>query len=251
MTDTPSVRTFLRRAVELGIDFVDTADVYMSGASEATIGAVLSQSTPAVLVATKGGLTRTSHGYEENGRPDHLREAVETSIRRLRVDRLELYYLHRADPRVPIEESLGTLRELQKEGRIRHVGISNVTLPQLERASRVVSVASVQNRYSVMEREHEDVLRYCEDRGIVFVPWTPFVRGRILDSNPLTQMARKRGLTPHQLALAWLLHRSWAILPIPGTLSQRHLEEDLAAANVTLDACEMRDLDECSTARPS
>ena len=251
VTDTPAVRTFLRRAVELGVNFVDTADVYMSGASEATIGAVLSQPTPTVLVATKGGLTRTSRGYEEDGRPDHLRRAVETSLRRLRVDRLELYYLHRVDPHVSLEESLGSLRELQKEGRIRDIGISNVTLPQLERARRLVSIASVQNRYSVMEREHEDVLRFCEDRGIVFVPWTPFVRGRILDSSPLTQMAEGRGLTPHQLALAWLLHRSPVILPIPGTLSEGHLEENLAAANATLDADEVRELGECSAARPS
>ena len=251
VTDNPTVRAFLRRAVDLGIDFIDTADVYTSGASEETIGAVFPSAADDVLVATKGGLVRTPRGYEEDGRPAHLREAVERSLHRLRKDRLELYFLHRVDPHVPIEESLGALRQLQKEGRIRRIGVSNVTVPELERTRKIVTVVSVENRYSVMEREHEDVLRYCEDHDIVFVPWSPFLRGTIGESMPIAQVAKKCGATPHQVALAWLLDHSSVILPIPGTLSEKHLEENLAAANVTLDSEDVRALDERLTGRPS
>jgi pyridoxine 4-dehydrogenase len=246
VTNTPATLRFLRRAVELGIDFIDTADVYQSGASEETIGEALPPAGPDVLVATKGGLLRTPSGYEANGQPEHLRQAIESSLQRLRRDRLDLYYLHRVDARVPIEESLAVIRDAQKNGRIRHVGVSNVTVSELERARKVVKIVSVQNRFNVIEREHEDVLKYCETHGIVFVPWTPLVRGKIEDSKPLKSLARRRGVKLHQLALSWLLRRSPVILPIPGTLSEEHLKENLAAVNLSLDADEMSELDQCS-----
>ena len=246
VTHRPEAQAFLRRAVELGVDFIDTADVYQSGASEETIGEVVPSTASDILVATKGGLVRTPGGYEVNGQPAHLREAIEGSLRRLRRDRLDLYYLHRVDPRVPIEESLAVLRGFQKDGRIRHIGVSNVTIPELERARRMVTVVSVQNQYNVIEREGEDVVRYCEDHDIVFVPWNPLLRGRIAESGPLAELASRRGVTPHQIALAWLLKRSRMILPIPGTLSEKHLKENLAAARLPLDASEIQALEECS-----
>ncbi len=246
VTNTPAVREILRRAVDLGVDLVDTADVYQHGSSEETIGEALPPTTADVVVATKGGLIRTEQGYAPDGRPEHLSHAFEESLRRLRRDRVDLYYLHRVDPRVPIEESLGTLRDLQKQGRIRHIGVSNVTVPELERARRVVTVVAVQNRFNVFEREHEEVLRYCEVHSIPFVPWFPLFRGKLEQSKPLNLVAQKRGVTPHQVALAWLLRRSSVMLPIPGTLSERHLEENLAAADLALDEDEARSLDACS-----
>lgn len=251
VTDTPKVRAFLRRAMELGVDFVDTADVYTSGASEATIGEVFSRGAGDPLIATKGGLVRTAQGYEPDGRPEHLRQAVGASLHRLRRDRLDLYHLHRVDPRVPIEESLGVLKEFQDAGIVGQIGVSNVSVPELERALRVVRVVSVQNQYSVIDREHEDVLRYCEEHDLVFIPWSPFHRGEIAASAPLTKLAKNRGVAPQQIALAWLLQRSPVILPIPGTLSESHLEENLAAEDMRLDPDELRELDECAATRSS
>ena len=242
---TPSAegRAILRRAVDLGVNFIDTADVYQSGASEQTIGEVLPGSMGDVLVATKGGMTRSKAGFGSDGRPEHLREAVEQSLRRLRRDRIDLYQLHRVDPQTPIEESLGVLRDFQRAGRIRHLGVSNVTVAELERARKVVTVVSVQNRYNLGQRENEDVLRYCEANGIVFIPWCPLQRGRLENEPALTSIANRRGVTSSQVALAWLLQRSPVMLPIPGTLSEKHLIENLAAAEMTLDPDEMLELD--------
>jgi len=249
VTNTPAIRSFLHRAMELRIDFFDTADVYTSGESEATLGAVLPRDPPAPLVATKGGLIRTAQGYEADGRPAHLEAAVEGSLRRLGSEQLELYFLHRVDPRVTLEESLSALKELQLAGRIRHIGISNVSLAELERARRVVRIVCVQNRYNLTEREHEDVLHYCEDHEIVFIPYMPFRRGKVEPVGVLSEIADHHGVSPYQVALAWLLRRSPVMLPIPGTLSEEHLTQNLGAATLKLDTEERRTLDECAGTR--
>ncbi len=243
VSDSAEGRAILRQAIDLGVNFIDTADVYQSGASEETIGAVVPASESAVLVATKGGMVRTSDGLAVDARPDHLRDAFEGSLRRLRRDRIDLYQLHRVDPRVPVEESLAVLREFQREGRIRHVGVSNVTVLDLERARRVVSVVSVQNRYNLLERDSEDVLSYCEAHEIAFLPWHPLRRGRISDDPALSSIAQRRGVSPDRVALAWLLQRSPALLPIPGTLSPSHLRDNLAAQEFRLEPEEVRQLD--------
>lgn len=243
VTPSEEGRTILRRAIDLGVNFIDTADIYQAGASEEAIGEVVPPSINDVLVATKGGMSRTSEGLGTDARPEHLREAFENSLRRLRRDRIDLYQLHRVDPRAPIEESLAVLRDFQREGRIRQVGVSNVSLPELERARKVVTVASVQNRYNLLERESEDVLRYCEAQGIAFIPWFPLQRGRLSNERTLASLARDRGATPQQVALAWLLQRSPVMLPIPGTLSEVHLRENLDAIDLVLDSQEIRQLD--------
>ena len=225
------------------MNFIDTADVYQSGSSEEAIGDVVPPSMTDVLVATKGGMIRTSEGLGTDARPEHLREAFENSLRRLRRDRIDLYQLHRVDPRASIEDSLGVLRDFQREGRIRHIGVSNVSLPELERARKVVTVASVQNRYNLFERDGEDVLQYCATHGIPFIPWFPLQRGRLASDATLSTIAKRREATPSQVALAWLLQRSPVVLPIPGTLSEKHLLENLAATAVRLDHDEVQQLD--------
>jgi len=234
LTDTEPGRALLRRAVELGVNFIDTADVYQSNASERTIGRTLGGGARGVLVATKGGMVRTPDGLGADGRPEHLRQAVEGSLRRLGTECIELYQLHRVDPVVPIEVSVGALKEMQAAGRIRRIGLSNVTVEELERARRVATIVSVQNRYNLLEREHEKVLEYCHRHSIVFIPWTPLHRGNVAPAKTLSEMAVHYGVTPHQLALHWLLRRSPVVLPIPGTLSLVHLEENLAAADIEL-----------------
>jgi len=243
VTRSPEGRTILRRALELGVNFIDTADVYQSGSSEEAIGEAVPPSLSDVVVATKGGMIRTGEGLGTDARPDHLREAFENSLLRLRRDRIDLYQLHRVDPRAPIEDSLGVLRDLQRANRIRHIGVSNVSLAELERARKVVTVVSVQNRYNLLQREGEDVLQYCGAHGIPFIPWFPLGRGRLSSEPVLARLAVHRGVTPNQVALAWLLHRSPVILPIPGTLSEKHLEENLGAIPLKLDPEETRELD--------
>ena len=242
LTDTEPARALLRRAVELGVAFIDTADIYQSGASERTIGKVLGGGTRNVLVATKGGMTRAPDGLGVDGRPEHLRQAVADSLRRLGTDCIELYQLHRVDPAVPIETSIGVLKEVQTAGRIRQIGVSNVTVEELERARGVSTIVSVQNRYNLLEREQEDVLDYCEEHRIAFIPYTPLVRGKVAESKKLSEMAARYGVTPYQLALRWLLMRSPIMLPIPGTLSVAHLEENLAAADIDLTPGDFRRL---------
>ncbi len=236
LTDTEPARGLLRRAVELGVNFIDTADVYQATASETTLGRFLGAKPPDVLVATKGGMVRTADGLGADGRPEYLRRAVEASRHRLGLATLELYQLHRVDPNVPIEESVGALRELQESGKIRRIGVSNVSVEELERARRVAPIVSVQNRYNLFEREHEKVLEYCEAHSIVFIPWTPLGRGKLSDAPVLRETARRYAVTTHQLALRWLLGRSPVMLPIPGTQSTAHLEENLAAAEIPLSA---------------
>jgi pyridoxine 4-dehydrogenase len=234
LTDTEPARALLRRAVELGVNFVDTADVYQATASETTIGHTFGGYAPEVLVATKGGMVRSADGRGTDGRPEYLRQAVEASRRRLGIDCIELYQLHRVDPQVPIETSVGALRELQKAGQIRRIGLSNVSVEELEKARSAASIVSVQNRYNVLERDQEEVLEYCEAHSIVFIPWTPVARGNLAKSKVLLETATRLDVSPHQLALRWLLRRSPVILPIPGTLSPLHLEENLAAADIEL-----------------
>ena len=242
LTDTEPARTLLRKAVELGVNFIDTADVYQATSSESTIGRTLGRNAPEVMVATKGGMVRTPDGRGLDGHPEYLQQAVRASLQRLGVDRIELYQLHRVDPEVPLETSVGALKEMQQAGLIRHIGLSNVTEDELERARRVATIVSVQNRYNVLERESEPVLDYCEAHSIVFIPWTPLLRGSLAAARVLSEMATRLKVTPQQLALRWLLSRSPVILPIPGTLSVVHLEDNLAAATVELTADDVHQL---------
>ncbi|MGA7862080.1 MAG: aldo/keto reductase [Thermoplasmata archaeon] len=234
LTDTEPARALLRRALELGVNFIDTADVYQSNASEITIGKALGDNARGAVVATKGGMVRTPDGRGADGHPEYLRQAVEGSLQRLGVDCIELYQLHRVDPQVPIETSVGALKEMQQAGQIRRIGLSNVTVAELERARRVATIVSVQNRYNILEREQEPVLEYCDAHSIVFIPWTPLLRGNLAQAKTLSEMAARHGVTPHQLALRWLLKRFPVVLPIPGTLSPAHLEQNLAAADIEL-----------------
>ncbi len=246
LTGTQEGRAILHQALDLGVNFIDTADVYQSGASEEAIGEEISPSLSGVVVATKGGMVRSAEGMGTDARPSHLREAFEASLRRLRRDRIDLYQLHRVDPRSPIEESLAVLRDLQRDGRIRAVGVSNVTLPELERAQKVVAVASVQNRYNVLDRQSEDVLNYCAKHEIAFLPWFPLGHGKIGAESKLAAIAERRGATAQQVGLAWLLAKSPNVLPIPGTLSEQHLRENLAAADLRLDPEDLQQLNDLS-----
>lgn len=225
----------LRRAVELGVDFVDTADSYGPGVSEDLVREAL-HPYAGVTVATKGGLTRPGPDeWEPRGDPAYLRECVEGSLRRLGLDRIDLYQLHRIDPGVPVADQLGALRELQAEGKIRHLGLCAVTVEQIERARNFVTVVSVQNPYSVALHPHDSVVDYCRDEGLVFIPYGPLAQGSVAtEPGDLVEMARRYDATPAQIALAWLLHRSPVSLPIPGTSSVAHLEENVAAASISL-----------------
>lgn len=226
----------LRRAVELGVDLIDTADSYGPFVSEDLIAEALHPYPAGLVVATKGGLTRSGPGvWEAVGRPEYLRQCVEMSLRRLRVERIELYQLHRVDPQVPITESYGALAELQAQGKIRHLGLSNVTVDELRAAQSVAPVATVQNRYNLADRESEDVLDVCTAEGIGFIPWFPVATGKLArPGGPLDEAAKRHGATPAQLALAWLLRHAPVTLPIPGTSSVAHLEENTAAATIDL-----------------
>ncbi|HEV2440102.1 MAG TPA: aldo/keto reductase [bacterium] len=235
--DLPRALGVLRRALELGITLIDTADSYGPGASEELIAEALHPYPAGLVIATKGGFTRPIGAWRANGRPAHLREALEGSLRRLRVDRIDLYQLHTVDPKVPIEESVGTLVEMQAQGKIRHIGVSNVSVEELRRAQAVARIVSVQNEYSLAERESDGVVDVCAAEGLAFLPWAPLAaarRGRKALAASLTTVALKHSATPAQIALAWLLRRSPAVLPIPGTGSEQHLEENVAAAGLRL-----------------
>jgi aryl-alcohol dehydrogenase-like predicted oxidoreductase len=223
-----------RRAVELGVDFIDTADAYGIGANEELLAEAL-HPYEHVVIATKVGHTRPSPGeWLPLGRPEYLRQAAELCLRRLRVERIDLLQLHRVDPAVPLPDQLGALAQLVAEGKVRHVGLSEVTLEQLREARQYVDVVSVQNRYNLTDRRHEDVLGYCAAEGIAFVPWVPIALGEHAGSQLLGTIAAELGATAAQLSLAWLLHRSPVMVPIPGTSSIRHLEENVAAAGLEL-----------------
>jgi pyridoxine 4-dehydrogenase len=225
----------LRRAVELGVDFIDTADSYGPFVSEDLIREAL-HPYDGVVIATKGGLTRSGPGvWEQLARPEYLRQCVEMSLRRLGVERLDLWQLHRIDPQVPLEESLGAVKDLQDAGKIRHLGLSEVSVDQIEQARQVVDVVSVQNLYNLGNRQSEDVLSYCEREGIAFIPWFPVAAGDLAKpGGVLDEIAAMHDATHAQLALSWLLRRSPVMLPIPGTSSVAHLEENCAAATVQL-----------------
>jgi pyridoxine 4-dehydrogenase len=241
--DRESAKAVLRRAVELGVDLIDTADSYGPFVSEDLIREALhtgDRSDPygGVTIATKGGLTRTGPGeWVPVGRPAYLKQCVEMSLRRLDVERIDLYQLHRIDDEVPLEDQLGALDELRQEGKIAHLGLSEVTVEQLVAARQLTPIASVQNRYNLLDRRSQDVLEACEREGLGFLPWFPIATGKLAEpGGPLDDLAAETGATPAQLALAWLLHTSPVMLPIPGTSSLDHLEENVAAATVELTA---------------
>jgi pyridoxine 4-dehydrogenase len=226
----------LRRTVELGIDLIDTADSYGPNVSEELIAEALRPYPTGLVIATKAGFERSGPGaWTINGRPRHLRQACEGSLRRLRVPIIDLYQLHRIDPEVPLEDQVGTLADLRSEGKIRHVGLSEVTVEQLRAAGEIVLIATVQNRYNLQDREWEAVLEHCEAEGIGFIPWYPLAVGKLAEAGgAVAEAARQLGATPAQVALAWLLRRSPVMLPIPGTSSVEHLEENVAAASLEL-----------------
>jgi pyridoxine 4-dehydrogenase len=241
--DREEAKAVLRRAVELGITFIDTADSYGPEVSEELIAEALHPYPTGLVIATKGGLTRPGPGrWERDCSPDHLREACEGSLRRLRLERIEVYQLHAVDRRVPLEESVGTLAELREEGKIARVGLSNVDAAELQRAREIVPVVSVQNRYSVAERESEPVLDRCEREGLAFIPWGPLRAVSGSHEGAIGRVANAHGVSELQVALAWLLARSQAMLPIPGTSSAEHLEENVAAAGLRLSEEEFGEL---------
>jgi pyridoxine 4-dehydrogenase len=248
-TDPESARQLLRRVVELGVDFIDTADSYGPEVSEVLIAEALHPYPAGLVIATKGGLTRQGpNRWAPVGRPEYLRQCVEMSLRRLRVDRIDLYQLHRIDPKVPAEESLGALKEMQRAGKIRHVGLSEVSVKEIEQARKVMPIVSVQNEYNVGNRKSEDIVDYCTKEGLGFIPWFPVAAGDLAKPGGiLDEAAKKHGATVAQLALAWLLHRSPVILPIPGTSSITHLEENLAAADLQLSEDEWSALDQATS----
>jgi pyridoxine 4-dehydrogenase len=234
----------LRRALELDINFIDTADSYGPEVSERLTAEALRPYPEGLVIATKGGQLRDGPGrWRPDGRPDHLRAALEGSLRRLGLEQIDLYQLHRPDPKVPFAESVGALVGFQREGKIRHIGLSNVDEQQLEQARRMTQIASVQNRYNLQDRAAEGVLSRCEDLGIAFLPWAPLAVGELArPGGPLAAAAASHGVTPGQIALAWLLARSPVMLPIPGTSTVSHLEENVRAAAIKLSEDEMERL---------
>lgn len=237
-------RAVLQRALELGINLIDTADSYGPEVSERLIGETLYQYPDGLVIATKGGFLRDGPGqWRTDGRPEHLREACEGSLRRLKVDRIDLYQLHRIDSKVPPEEQFGVLAELREEGKIRHVGLSEVSVEEIQQAQETVPIASVQNRYNLTDRGSEDVLDFCEREGLGFIPWFPLATGNLTrPGGPLDEIADRHGAAPGQIALAWLLRRSPVMLPIPGTSSVEHLVENVAAVGLQLDEEEFEEL---------
>jgi aryl-alcohol dehydrogenase-like predicted oxidoreductase len=235
----------LRRAVELGINFIDTADSYGPYVSEEIIADALYPYPPDLVIATKGGFDRPGPDkWVENGKPEHLRAACEGSLHRLRLEQIPLYQLHRIDPKVPPEDQLGTLKDLQAQGKIKHIGLSEVKVPQIQHARTVVPIVSVQNRYSIADRGSEDVLEYCEKEKMGFIPWFPLAAGRVSGpDSPIGRIAMQWKASPSQVALAWLLARSPVMLPIPGTSKVEHLEENVAAVEIKIDANKMQELD--------
>lgn len=245
-SDRDAVLALLRRVVELGVNLIDTADSYGPHISEQLIAEALHPYPDGLLIATKGGLERTGPGeWPRNARPEHLREACEGSLRDLRVDRIDLYQLHAPDPSVPYAESVGTLKDLQDEGKIGHVGVSNVSVAQLEEARSIVDVVTVQNRFNLSDRASAEVLAVCERDGLGFFPWFPLAAGDLAKpGGVVSEIAAEHDATPGQVALAWLLAHSPVTLPIPGTGSVEHLEENLAAADLRLTHEEMQRLTE-------
>ncbi|HEX2729188.1 MAG TPA: aldo/keto reductase [Rubrobacteraceae bacterium] len=241
-------RAVLRRAVELGVNLIDTADSYGPDVSERLIGETLHPYPENMVIATKAGLVRPGPGdWRPHGRPEHIREAIEGSLSRLKLETIDLYQLHRIDPQVPAEESLGTMAELRQEGKVRHVGLSEIGVEELRQAQEILPIASVQNRYNLTDRGSEAVLEACEQDGIAFIPWFPLAAGPLArPGGPVDEIASRHDATPGQVALAWLLRRSPVMLPIPGTSSVKHLEENVAAASLELTDDEYAELREVS-----
>jgi pyridoxine 4-dehydrogenase len=234
----------------LGINFIDTADSYGPGVSEEIIAEALHPYPANLVIATKGGFDRPGpNQWTENGRPEHLRSACEGSLRRLRVHQIALYQLHRIDPKVPAEDQLGTLKDLQAQGKIKHIGLSEVNVKQIRHARTIVPIVSVQNRYSLADRGSEDVLEYCEKENMGFIPWFPLAAGKMSGTrSPIADVAAKLTASPSQVALAWLLARSPVMLPIPGTSKVNHLEENVEAAGLKIDHDKMQELDRSAKA---
>jgi aryl-alcohol dehydrogenase-like predicted oxidoreductase len=234
----------LRRAVELGINFIDTADSYGPNVSEEIIAEALHPYPAGLVIATKGGFERPGPDqWVENGKPEHLRSACEGSLRRLRLERIDLYQLHRIDPKVAVEDQLGTLKDLQAEGKIKHIGLSEVSVAQIQQAQKIVPIVSVQNRYSVTDRGSEYVLEYSETQKMAFIPWFPLAAGQVTGaSSPISRVAARLHASPSQVALAWLLARSPVVLPIPGTSKVAHLEENVAAVDLKIDQNAIQEL---------
>ena len=247
--DPAEAKRVLRRAVELGVTLIDTADAYGPEIAERLIGEALAPYPAGVVIATKGGITRQGPAKTEYvGRAGYLIQCVEMSLRRLKLERIDLYQLHRIDPRTPLEESLGALWRMQQQGKIRHIGLSEVTSAEIEDAEQIVPIVTVQNRYSLGDRRHEETLTYCERRGIGFLPWYPYAGGKLLKpDHPATEaldhIAARHKATIPQLLLAWLLQRSPVLLPIPGTSKVSHLEENIAAVNLEMSADEWAEVE--------
>ncbi|MBV9615054.1 MAG: aldo/keto reductase [Ktedonobacteraceae bacterium] len=246
----------LHRALELGINLIDTADSYGPEVSESLIAEALYPYPQGLVIATKGGLLRTGPGqWPADGSPKHLREALEGSLRRLRVERIDIYQFHRPDPKVPFEDSVGEIAKMRAEGKIRHVGLSNITLDELAKAQKIVPIVTVQNRYNLAHRESErmtvsqseEMIDTCARQGIGFIPWSPLAMGELARAgSSLDQIAKRHNALPNQIALAWLLQRSSTILPIPGTSSVKHLEENVAGATIKLSQEEFDAIDKSS-----
>ena len=247
--DEAEAKRVLRKAVELGVTLIDTADAYGPEIAERLIGEALYPYAHGLVIATKGGITRQGPAKTEYvGRAGYLIQCVEMSLRRLRLERIDLYQLHRIDPRTPLEESLGALKQMQEQGKIRHIGLSEVTPEEIEEARKIVKIVTVQNRYSLADRRHEKTLNYCESEGIGFMPWYPINAGKLLkaehpSAKALAKIAARHSATVAQLSLAWLLQRSAVMLPIPGTSKVAHLEENVAAAGLKLSEEEMAELE--------
>jgi pyridoxine 4-dehydrogenase len=239
----PEAIRVLQRAVELGINFIDTADSYGPHVAEELIAEAL-YPYPGLVIATKGGLERPGPGrWVENGRPEYLRRQLKGSLHRLKVDRIDLWQLHRIDRKVPEDEQFGVMREFQEEGLVRHLGLSEVSADEVDRARKVVPIASVQNRYNVIDRKWDSEVDYCERDGLAFIPWFPLSAGSLPEPGALRRVAERHGATVYQTALAWLLARSPAILVIPGTSAVTHLEENIAAAEIQLSHKDKEELD--------
>ena len=234
--DRHEAHKVLQRAVELGVNFIDTADAYGPEISENIIAEALRPYTKGIVIATKGGFARSGpNKWEVVGRPEYLRQCVEMSLRRLKLECIDLYQLHRIDPKVPVADSLGALKDMQKTGKIHHIGLSEVSPAEIVEAGKTVKIVSVQNQYNLSDRQHEKALSYCEEHNLAFIPWFPVAAGKLAQpGGPLDQMAKQHNATVAQLSIAWLLHHSPLMIPIPGTSSVKHLEENMAAAKLHL-----------------
>lgn len=243
--DRETAKQVLRRAVELGVDFIDTADSYGPDVSEILIGETLAPFKQGLVVATKGGLTRQGpNKWLPVGRPEYLQQQVEMSLRHLKTDKIDLWQLHRIDPKVPVEESLAPIKRMQQQGKIRFVGLSEVSVAEIEQVRKVIDVVSVQNEYNLTTRKSEEVLNYCEKENIGFIPWFPVAAGKLAQpGSKLDQFSQKHNATVAQISLAWLLHRSPVMLPIPGTSSVAHLEENMKAASLQLSESDLQELE--------